>query len=80
MLEVADRTRDIAVIAGIVDVVMAEGVSAFEVEQAFRDAGAQSYLVGHNGKLTIVLGMAEMLAAVAELGITADENRARLKE
>jgi hypothetical protein len=77
MLLVADRTRKIDVIAAIVDVVMSEGATAAEVEQAFRDGSAQSYLIADD-KLTIVLGMKEMLAAVGEANMTPDQNRQAL--
>ena len=80
MLEVADRTRDVEVIAAIVDTVIVEGATPYEVEEAFRDAAAQSYLIdAGDGKLTIVLGMKEMLDELAEHEITPDENRDRLK-
>jgi hypothetical protein len=78
MLEVADRTRDVDVIGAIVDGVIEEGVSAFEIEQAFRDCGAQSYLIAE--PFSVVLGIKEMLDVINEQGITPDENRARLKE
>lgn len=79
MLEVADRTRDLDVIAGIVDTVHAEDVGYFEIEQAFRDSGAQSYLIAGD-PVAIVLGIKEMLEIINEQGSTPDENRARLKE
>jgi len=77
MLLVADRTRKIDVIAAIVDVVMSEGATAAEVEQAFRD-GSAHYLIANDDKLTIVLGMKEMLAAVGEANMTPDQNRQAL--
>lgn len=79
MLEVADRTRDLDVIASIVETAVVEGASYFEIEQAFRDAAAQSYLIAGDPP-TIVLGIHEMLEVIAERGSTPDENRARLKE
>jgi hypothetical protein len=78
MLLVADRTRKIDVIAAIVDVVMSEGATAAEVEQAFRDGSAQSYLIANDDKLSIVLGIKEMLAAVGEANMTPDQNRQAL--
>jgi hypothetical protein len=77
MLEVADRTRDVEVISAIVEAVIAEGIKPIEVEEAFRDASAQSYLIAD--PFQIVLGMKEMLAALAEHEITPDENRAALR-
>jgi hypothetical protein len=78
MLLVADRTRDVDVIAGVVDSVMAEGVTAIEVETAFRDGAAQSYLIVDSDDVSIVLGMQEMLAAVGEANMTPDQNRQAL--
>jgi hypothetical protein len=77
MLEVADRTRDVDVVMSIVDAVLVEGATPIEVEEAFRDASAQSYLIAK--PFSIVLGMKEMLAALAEDKITPDENRAALR-
>ena len=77
MLEVADRTRDVEVISAIVEAVIAEGIKPIEVEEAFRDASAQSYLIAD--PFQIVLGIKEMLDAVNKDGITPDENRAALK-
>jgi hypothetical protein len=78
MLLVADRTRDVDVIAGVVDAVMAEGVTAIEVETAFRDGAAQSYLIAAGDDVSIVLGMQEMLAATGEANMTPDANRQAL--
>jgi len=77
MLEVADRTRDVDVITQIVDATLIEGATPIEVEEAFRDAGCQSYLIAK--PFSVVIGIAEMLDAVNEDGITPDENRAALK-
>jgi hypothetical protein len=77
MLEVADRTRDVEVISAIVEAVIAEGVTVIEVEEAFRDCAAQSYLIAD--PFQIVLGMKEMLDAINAAGITPDDNRAALK-
>ena len=62
MLEVADRTRDVEVISKIVEAVIDEGATPIEVEEAFRDAAAQSYLIAE--PFQIVLGIKEMLDAV----------------
>jgi hypothetical protein len=78
MLLVADRTKDVDVIAGVVDAVMAEGVTAVEVEQAFRDGAAQSYLIASDDDISIVFGIKEMLAAVGEANMTPDQNRQAL--
>ena len=79
-LIVADRTRDIDVIAAIIDAMLAENddLSPLEVEMALRDAAAQSYLVFVNGRLAVVLGMVAWLTALAQEGITAEENRSAL--
>jgi hypothetical protein len=78
MLLVADRTKDVDVIAGVVDSVMAEGATPIEIETAFRDGAAQSYLVADDDDISIVLGMKEMLAAVGEANMTPDQNRQAL--
>jgi len=78
MLEVADRTRDVEVISAIVEAVIAEGIKPIEVEEAFRDCAAKSYLIAD--PFQIVLGMKEMLDALAEHEITPDENRAALRD
>ena len=77
MLEVADRTRDVDVVTSIVDAVLHEGATPIEVEEAFRDAAAQSYLIAK--PFSIVMGIKGMLDAVNEDGITPDENRAALR-
>ena len=77
MLEVADRTRDVEVISKIVEAVIDEGATPIEVEEAFRDCAAQSYLIAE--PFQIVLGIREMLDVVNRDGITPDENRAALK-
>lgn len=82
MLEVADRTRDVEVITAVIDTVLVEGVAPFEVEQAFRDAAAQTYLIAGEDAdtpLTVVLGMREMLDVLADQELTPDQNRAALK-
>jgi hypothetical protein len=78
MLLVADRTKDVDVIAGVVDAVMAEGVTAIDVETAFREGSAKSYLIIDGEDVSVVLGMKEMLAAVGEAKMTPDQNRQAL--
>jgi hypothetical protein len=79
MLEVADRTKDVDVIAGIVHSIMIEApdLTLLDIETALRDAAAQSYLIAGD-KPEIVLGMPAMLATLAAIGVTPEQNRARL--
>jgi hypothetical protein len=79
MLEVADRTKDVDVIAGIVHSIMIEApdLTLLDIETALRDAGAQSYLIAGD-KPEIVLGMPAMLATLAAIGVTPEQNRSRL--
>ena len=78
MLLVADRTRNLDVIAVVIDHVLAEShATLLDVEMAFRDAACLTYLVA-NGEPRIVLHMPAMLQALAELDITPEENRTRL--
>ena len=49
----------------------------FDVEIAFRDGGAHSYLITGE-TLSIVFGMQAMLAAVTAAGMTVKQNRAAL--
>ena len=50
----------------------------FDVEIAFRDAGAHSYLIAGANTFSIVIGMQAMLAAVTAAGMTVKQNRAAL--
>ena len=78
MLLVADRTRDVDVIAAIVDHVLTENPDAtlLDVEMCFRDGAGHSYLIANGPK--IVIGMPTMLAELALAGITPEQNRAAL--
>ena len=75
----ADRTGDVGTITTVVTEVLAANpeTTPLDIETAFRDAGAQSYLIAGD-RLSIVLGMPAMLAAVGATGMTATENRAAL--
>jgi hypothetical protein len=78
MLLVADRTRDVDVIAAIVDHVLTENPDAtlLEIEMCLRDGAGHSYLIANGPK--IVIGMPTMLAELATAGITPEQNRAAL--
>jgi hypothetical protein len=79
-LEVADRTRDIDVIGVIVDDMLVEHpeVTPMDIETALRDAAAQTYLIAHDGEVSIVLGMPDWLTALEHYGMTPEQNRAAL--
>jgi hypothetical protein len=65
-LLMADRTKDVAVIRGTIDRVLSEDpdTTFFDIEMAFRDAAAHTYLVMEGGSLRIVFGMSEWLEAM----------------
>jgi hypothetical protein len=48
-----------------------------DIENALRDAGAQSYLIAGE-QLSIERGMPAMLAALADAGVMVEQNRAAL--
>ena len=50
----------------------------FDVEIAFRDGAAQSYLIAGANTFSIVIGMHEMLMAITAAGMTIKQNRAGL--
>ena len=79
MLLVADRTRDVDVIAAIVDHVLTENPDAtlLEIEMCFRDGAGHSYLIA-NGNPRIAIGMPTMITELALAGITPEQNRAAL--
>lgn len=78
----ADRTRDVDVIATIVDTMLDENdnLAPLDVEMCFRDAAAQTYLVADdaNESISVVLGMPAWREALNAAGITPDQNRAAL--
>ena len=79
MLLVADRTRDLDVIAAVIEVVLTEShATLLDIEIAFRDAACLTYLITNGEAPKIVLHMPAMLQALNELGITPEENRTRL--
>ena len=79
-LLVADRSGDAGVVTAAITEVLAANPYAdpFDVEIAFRDARAQSYLIAGTNTFSIVLGMQAMLAAVTAAGMTVKQNRAAL--
>jgi|KBSMisStandDraft_5_1062788.scaffolds.fasta_scaffold587383_2 hypothetical protein len=80
-LRMADRTRDAAWITTVIeDLVAANPETAlFEIEQEFRDAGSQTYLIAGPGKFQVVTGgRLAMLWAVGVAGMTVEQNRAAL--
>jgi hypothetical protein len=80
-LEVGDRTRDVDVMAALVDSILAENpeLTPLDIEMALRDAGCQSYLVAHDDQgISIVLGMPAWRTVLADADVTPDENRAAL--
>ena len=75
----ADRSRNAGVVTAAITEVLAANPDAdlFDVEIAFRDADAHSYLIDGE-RLSIVFGMQAMLAAVTAAGMTVKQNRAAL--
>ena len=75
----ADRSRNAGVVTAAITEVLAANPDAdlFDVEIAFRDGGAHSYLIAGE-RLSIVFGMQAMLAAVTAAGMTVKQNRAAL--
>ena len=79
-LLLADRTHDVGVISTVVTEVLAANpdTNLLEIEQAFRDNAAATYLVAKTEGFEVVLGLLAMLTAVGKAGITSAENRAAL--
>ena len=75
----ADRTGDVGTIATVVTEVLAANpeTTPLDIETALRTAGAQSYLIAGK-RLSIVRGMPAMLAALADAGVTVEQNWAAL--
>ena len=54
-------------------------VTLLDIEIAFRDGGAYSYVIAGQGKMVqVVLGMKDWLAALKAAGLSPDANRAAL--
>jgi hypothetical protein len=77
---VADRTRDVDVLAKIIDSVVAENpdTTPLDVETALRDATGHCYLVAEEDGISIVLGMPAWRDALQAAGMTPEQNRAAL--
>ena len=75
----ADRTGDVGTITTVATEVLAANpeTTPLDIENALRNAGAQSYLIA-GVELTVVIGMQSMPAAVDAAGMTAADNRAAL--
>ena len=80
-LLMAVRVRDAAWVAAVIeDVVAANPETALlEIDQEFRDAGSQTYLIAGPGKFQVVTGgRLAMLWVVGVAGMTVEQNRAAL--
>jgi hypothetical protein len=74
----ADRTGINDVVSAMVaDVLESKDATPLDVELAFRDAAAQSYLIA-GSKLFIVRGVLAWIAALKSAGVTPQANRAAL--
>ena len=78
----ADRTHDVGVITTVVAAVLEANpeTTPLDIETALRDAGRQAYLVANNttAGFEIVLGMWAWQAALADAGVTVEQNWAAL--
>ena len=77
----ADQTRDAAWITAAIEHLLAADptVTLLDIEIAFRDGGAYSYVIAGQGKMVqVVLGMKDWLAALKAAGLSPDANRAAL--
>ena len=82
-LRMADRTRDAAWITTVIeDLVAANPETAlFEIEQEFRDAGSQTYLIAAPGTAAgfeVALGAFAFRRRLVAAGMTLAQNRAAL--
>ena len=78
-LLLADISRDVDLITAAVTEVLAANPDAtlFDIEMAFRDAGARAYVIA-GSELTIWLSMRAWRAALGRAGVSPEENRAAL--
>ncbi len=78
----ADRTSDVRTITTVVTEVLevAPETNLLDIETALRDADRQAYLVANNTTVgfEIVLGMPAWHAALADAGMTVEQNWAAL--
>jgi len=79
-LLLADRTCDVRQITSAVALVLASNPEAdlLEIETAFRDAAAMTYVVATNQGFEVVIGKSAWHSALAEAGLSAGENSAAL--
>jgi hypothetical protein len=76
----ADRSGNRQVITDMVQLTLAAGVSALDVELALRDGAAHTYLIAGKGAISIVLGMAAWRAELERSGVTPEQNRRDLAD
>jgi hypothetical protein len=78
----ADRTRDVRTITTVVTEVLAANpeTTPLDIETALRAAAGQAYLVANSttAGFEIVLGMPAWRAALADAGVTVEQNWAAL--
>jgi hypothetical protein len=76
VLLLADRSRDAGKISAAVALVLAANPSAtlFEVEAAFRDGAAHSYVIV-GAPFEIVIGKQAWIAALGRVGLSPQEHR-----
>ena len=82
-LVMADRTRDETWITVMIEDLLAANpqTTLLEIDQEFRDAGAQTHLIATPGTaagVEVVLGELAFRRRVAAAGMTAEQNRAAL--
>jgi len=80
-LLLADRTRDPALVAAMVQEVLADNPTAtlLDCEMAFRDAAAHSYVVADVEGYRIVIGVQAQRAALQATGIEAQDHASLLR-
>lgn len=79
----AERSRNGHELMATLQRIMQEGpASLLEAEMALRDAGAKTFLVldAEGERIKVCSSMPEMLAAVAAVGRTPEENRSALAD
>jgi hypothetical protein len=78
----ADRTRDVRTVTTVVTEVLAANAETtpLDIETALRAAAGQAYLVANSttAGFEIVLGMPAWHAALADVGVTVEQNWAAL--
>lgn len=82
VLLLADRTKNLENVCKVINSILAENKDAtlFDMEMAFREAAAQTYLVvNKENKLHIVFGMTRWLEALSALTTDRDRNWATLQ-